>query len=184
MNIERIINIFEEFHRKNSGSGSNSEEVKRLVEKYQSIPLTLAIGDENMRRVCEVLTLADYFTISSCEGHGRVFPNIEFMIFSRGHFDHLSRILDQESGEKNFRWSLFDSGLAPADAPFSINHIIPSMEPIKPNPGKPEDYQKMIDDLDIIGISVLRYFSSRDIELVSYSGKKRTLKIKNPPNSI
>jgi len=106
MNIERILKNFEEHYNRDWGIRSSSKETRELLKQYRSIPLTLPITDESMKRVCEVLTRAGYQTSESCEGHNQEVPRVWFKCASQYYLRHLTGILSRESREKNFLWDL------------------------------------------------------------------------------
>jgi len=174
MNIERILKRFKDNHRNGRGIKSSPEEARNLIKLYQSIPLTLPITDESMRRVCETLTRAGYQTIDSCEGHQQITPIIFLRCAGQYHLRHLTSILIRESEEKSFPWDLRTH-----TGEVFLNPSNPLLYTMEPNlaftnlaPTNINDYQRMIDDLDIIGISVLRYFTSVDLESLEEDREK------------
>jgi hypothetical protein len=188
MDIERILQRFEEHHKEGWGVRSSPVSARRLIEEYQAIPLTLPITDESMKRVCEVLTRAGYTTTESCEGHNRTTPRIFLECPSQYHLRHLTSILQCESREKNFPWDLKTyTGEVFVNYKCPLSYIMsPNLSFQDNNPQDKDIYQKMIDDLDIIGISVLRYFSSVDLQDLEKFRKKvdfkvRTFKIPDVP---
>ena len=54
----------------------------------------------------------------------------------------------------------------------------PSLAFTTASPQNTQDYQKMIDDLDIIGISILRYFSSVDLQDLEKDRKKVDFRVR------
>jgi hypothetical protein len=186
MNIERILKRFEDRYRSNPGIRTSPRKAKNLIKKYQSIPLTLPISDESMRRVCEVLTRSGYTTKESCEGHHKKEPRIYLECVSPYHLRHLTNILLSESGETNYPWNLRTYTGEVFVNPHSNLKFIMSPDISFITQIKPKDYDNMIDDLDIIGISVLRYFSSVNLKSIEKERKKvdaqaGTFKIPNVP---
>lgn len=172
MNIERILGNFEEHYKKQWGIRSSPKEAKKLIKQYLAIPLTLPIEDKSTRRICEVLTRAGYQVTESCEGHLRGKPRIFLMCPSQYHLRHLTSILTGESREKNFPWNLrtyTGEVFINPDNPL-LYRMEPNLEGIDSIDRK--NYQEMIDDLDIIGISILRYFSSVDLTSLERDRKK------------
>jgi len=151
-----------------------------LIKQYQSIPLTLPITDESMKRVCEVLTRAEYKTFESCEGHRETTPRIFLECSSQYHLRHLTGILSCESRETNFPWDLRTyTGEVFVNPDSPLGYIMsPSLAFTTASPQNTQDYQKMIDDLDIIGISILRYFSSVDLQDLEKDRKKVDFRVR------
>jgi hypothetical protein len=182
MNIERILKQFEDHYKKGWAVRSSPEETKELIEKYLSIPLTLPITDESMKRVCEVLTRAGYKTFACCEGHHETTPKVYLGCTSQYHLKHLTDILCNESIEKHFPWDLRAS-IFPGEVFGNPNHplahlMCPDLGFTNASPQNNQEYQKMIDDLDIIGICVLRYFSSVNLKDLERYRKKMDFKVR------
>jgi len=188
MNIERILTQFEKQYNEGTGIKSSPEESRKLIKQYTSVPLTLPVSDESMRRVCEVLTRAGYQTIESCEGHGQYFPEVFFLCPSQYHIRHLTRVLVGESRETNFPWQITTyTGDVFLNGDRPLNWILePELNCLGGvNIQDKENYDKMIDDLDIIGICILRYFSSfniknRRLECFRKKVDEQTIKFKTP----
>lgn len=179
MNIERILKRFEENYKKDQGIYSNPKETRELLKQYQSIPLTLPITDKSMKRICEVLTRAGYQTSESCEGHNQTNPKIFLECASQYHLGHLTEILNDESNETNFSWDLRTySEEVFVNSGRSLVYILePNLAFIDATTINHNDYQKMIDDLDIIGMGILRYFSSVDLDCLENDRKRIDLRV-------
>ena len=188
MDIERILKQFETHYKKDWGIRSSPKQARKLIKQYQSIPLTLPITDESMKRVCEVLTIAGYKTFESCEGHHETTPRIFLECVSQYHLRHLTSILGGESRETNFPWDLRTyTGEVFVNPSSALAYMLePNLALAKANPQNTQDHQKMVDDLDIIGICTLRYFGSVDLKDLEEDRKKvdsrvRKFKIPNVP---
>ena len=166
MNDRRILDRFDAHYESGSQFVSSSpQESRELVKIYKEIPLTLPITDEPMRRVCEVMTRAGYETTDSCEGHGRKPPSVFFCCPSQYHIRHLSNILSRESKETNYPWHITTfSGDVFLNPDWDLSF---KMEP-KGFHGNSvgNAYDGLIDDLHILGLCMLRYFGSVDLNSV------------------
>ena len=139
-------------------------EIEELIQRYEDIPLTLPITDEPMRRVCQVLTNHRYITLESCEGHGKDAPKIYLKCDRQPRLRHLAYIVGSHRmfAARHFRWFLEARSPDPiinSDVP--LYHVLTAYDwskmPIEPK----RDYQKLLADVDIMGLEVLRYFSKR-----------------------
>jgi len=160
-----VLRISKRFRENYAGSGrvcSDANEIRELIDIYRSIPLTLPIADVSVRRVCEVLTKEGYDTLESCEGHGKNPPKVFFDCPDDNRLRHLTDILYQESEEKNFEWVIdresFDDEYFGTSNTYIIRPKIKSGKRIDH-----KTYSGLIDDLDIIGLCVLRYFGYADV---------------------
>ena len=128
------------------------------IRDYQAMPLTLPVSDEPMRRISEVFTNNGFITGSSCEGHGKELPHLMFFCESPTKLNHLAHILQTESHEKNFNWEIFVQSTIRGINPESklLYHLTPICSTSQINPA--EDRERLLDDLDIIGIRVKKYF--------------------------
>jgi len=130
-----------------------------VFAKYQAIPLKLPITDDSMSRVCQVLTDHDYVTTESCEGHGRTLPKIFFKCDDQDKMRDLTHIVNRGLDLVNFPWQITtwtsdpylnpESGLRYILQPENLGKII--------NPKT--EHQKLLEDLDFIGIETLSYFN-------------------------
>ena len=132
-----------------------------ILEKYEQTPLTLPIEDVSIRRVCQVLTNNNYITHSSCEGHGKTLPQVFFTCKNQDHLRDLVYLVTNElSLLSHFQWQI--STYSPDPYLNSEKELSYVLEPAswdgKINPQK--NQSSLIEDLDFIGISTLRYFNT------------------------
>ena len=134
----------------------------KLIEEYNSIPLTLPVTDEGVRRICEVLTRNGYETEESChggKGHSSPMPCVWFVCPDAKHVRHLAYLIHHEHVANHFDWEITLECGDPAQIPF-VYYIL---QPHGPKPGeKPidpvADRNALLADLDLIGITVMDYF--------------------------
>lgn len=137
-----------------------SGEIDGLMDRYRKLVLKIEIGDERIARLCQVLTDHGCVTFESCEGHGRQVPRIWFFPpKDPKDLMLISHILQRASYAKNFPWHIVVNGNVNASQP--LTYILePSSEkgPINLH----DDYNKLMQDLDIIAISILDYLSEEE----------------------
>ncbi len=138
-------------------------EAKGLIEEYASIPLTLPVNDESMRRICEVLTLNGYRTFDSCQGgkgHDRKIPDVWFLCHRPdNHVRHLAYILDHRNVAQNLHWEV---SLTCGDPSGNLYYILQPHGPknLRRTPIDPvKDREELLIDIDVIGITLMDYFS-------------------------
>ena len=140
--------------------GWKPKQVARFFKQYQAIPLTLPVEDVPMQRISEVLTNNGYITTETCDGHGKILPNAFFYCEDQNHMRHLAHILARECGGTNFRWEMTVWSSSPSSNLNSPLFYILRPEDSGKKPIKPKrDYDKLMQDLDIIGIYVMDYFN-------------------------
>ncbi len=150
MNIDTLVSRFIE--------RGQEEEIRRSIEEYLDIPITLKISDEPMRRICQVLTDNRYITTDSCDGHATDHPTIFLRCDDQDHLRHLAYILCSQSGGTNFSWQLNTYSSSPGSNPHShLYYILEPSQKVEIIPAR--DYEKLLQDLDIIGICVMSYFN-------------------------
>ena len=159
MNKQQLIERFKK-SRPSIFTSENDDILEECVNKYFSLPVNEDIDDKEVRRLCAVMTSFGYVTASSCVGHERKLPNIYFQDQDKGHVgilivdilgsDCFAPVNDKWeviNCEKEIEcvpgehWCPWDYLLRPQNADFSIS----------------ERYEKCVDDLDIIGVSLLLY---------------------------
>lgn len=150
MDIEAIVERFVE-------QGFDKADAETRVDEYLSIPLELEIEDDKILRLSQVLTNNGYITTDTCEGHGNRLPHAFIRTESQDYLRHLAHILARDSRAANFKWVLRAWSSYPGSNPDSpLSYILEpfdSYENIDPK----RDYDKLIQDLDIIGICVMEY---------------------------
>lgn len=131
-----------------------------LLQQYLEMELTLKISDEPMRRLCQVLTNFGFETIDSCDGHGKRLPSIFFKCSDQSLLRELAHILSRGSRIKHFPWVAEIWSSDPYFNPHqSLNFLLrPSSAdgPLHPD----ADYNILLQDLDLIGLSILNHFNS------------------------
>ena len=140
-------------------------ELKKGVEpiwnQYINLPLTISVGDEPIRRLCQVLTNNGYVTFSSCEGHGKDKPYICFRCKSTSAVAGLSYILDK-TAIANFIWEIkVHSQTGMNDNRFRAYYTINPEESRRESLDIVKDKKQLIEDFDILGYSILDYFLNR-----------------------
>lgn len=140
----------------------NSDKVSKMIERYRELVVSIHIDDEKISRLCQVLTDYGCLTYESCEGHAKKMPTIWF--YPPENPDALMRIshiLRRASYAKNFPWHIVVEGNPNAGQ--QLSYVLqPSLES-----GQivlPDDYQKLMQDIDIIAISILDYFADSEEE--------------------
>ena len=166
MDIEAIVSRFVE-------QGHDESDTRRSIDEYLSIPLTLPVDDEPIRRLSQVLTDNGYITTDTCEGHRNTLPHAFLHTEDQNHLRHLAHILARESGATNYRWKLTAWSSSPwlnPDSPLSyLLEPDNSSQEIDPK----RDYERLIQDLDIIGIYVMDYFNDVKADLVEEAAAKK-----------
>jgi hypothetical protein len=152
MDIEAIVGRFVE-------QGHDEADTRRSIDEYMSMPLTLPVSDEPIQRLSQVLTDNGYITTDTCEGHGDRLPHAFLHTEDQSHLRHLTHILARESGATNYRWKMTVWSSSPW-----LNPDIPLSYLLEPDTSSQDidpkrDYDKLIQDLDIIGTYVMDYFN-------------------------
>ncbi|MFC1648968.1 hypothetical protein ACFL1B_05955 [Nanoarchaeota archaeon] len=152
MDVEAIVGRFVE-------KGHEEENIRATIESYLSMPLTLPVDDVPMRRISEVLTNHGYITTITCDGHGKKFPQIFLQTKDSSHLRHLAHIVAREITAANLPWRLIAWSYHPlTNTDIPLSHILEpyaARRDIDPQ----RDHAKLLQDLDIIGIYVMDYFS-------------------------
>lgn len=162
MDIEAIVKRFVK-------QGHDEADTRRSIDEYLSIPLTLPVDDEPMRRLSQVLTNNGYITTSTCEGHGKCLPHVFLHCESQDHLRHLAHVLARESGAKNYQWQLTAESFSPWEDNLLFYVLEPKAKKINPH----RDYDKLIQDLDIIGIYVMDYFNEIQADLEKEAAERK-----------
>ncbi len=155
MDVEAIIKRLSEAHYPKA-------EAKKLIQEYASIPLTLPVSDEGVRRICEVLTQNGYRTFDSChggKGHDRKVPDVWFICQMPDHVRHLAYILDHVCETQNIHWEV---ALTCGDPSSRLYYILKPHGPkeLRRTPIDPvKDREALLIDIDVIGITIMDYFS-------------------------
>ncbi|MGV8161735.1 MAG: hypothetical protein ACP5N2_00200 [Candidatus Nanoarchaeia archaeon] len=153
MDIESIINKFVAHEYSES-------EIRKNIDKYLSIKLTLPVTDEPMQRLSQVLTNNKYITLETCDGHGKEYPEILLYTKSQSHLRHLAHILARDSIATNYKWTLTVWSLNPLTSPKDHLYFILQPEISKQSINPQTNYAKLLQDLDIIGLYVMNYFNN------------------------
>ncbi len=130
------------------------QEVDDLIRRYREMATEVKVGDERMAKLCQILTDNGCRTYDSCEGHEGRLPYILFFAPKGKVLKKISYILEEASYAKHFPWHIRVLGMASLDN--KVTYILePSHAkgPIDPS----KDYKKLMQDLDIIAISILDY---------------------------
>lgn len=139
----------------------NPEYCQKLIDQYYATKLTLPIDDVPMRRICQILTNYGFETTESCEGHKENFPRIFFKCQDQQLLRDIAFVIESYGSTFNFNlprklklWTA--SPYLNPESPLMFT-LTPSEEGWKIDPKK--QYNKLIKDLDIIGISIMDYFN-------------------------
>jgi len=140
------------------------EKIQKQILNYESIPLILSIGDQPMRRICEVLTSYGFITLESCDWHWESLPRIFFKCDDQKKLRDLAFVLESFGNNKNFnRWARIWSWnpLLVPESPlaFMLQPVSWSTQIDLPN-----DYDKLKEDLDIIWIDLIERMNYKDQE--------------------
>ena len=134
---------------------------EEILKKYHDLPLTLPIDDVAVQRVCQVLTHYKYKTVESCEGHGRDLPKIFFTCKDQDRLRDITHIVNGELRHlNNFPWEIRTfCGDPYLNSDGKLLYLLePALWAGEIDPKKEQN--KLIDDLDFIGIATLRYFNT------------------------
>jgi hypothetical protein len=160
MNIERYLERFRELGRNRETIKAIEKESKPVIAKYNSLPLNLPISDEPMRRFCQVLTNNNFITFESCDGHGGDLPYVSFFLPRPNRLlGHLAYVISTASYGKHFPWEIMvyaHPGSIPAYKKSYRVEPVARTQPIVPS----KDYEKLKEDIDILGITVLEHFNN------------------------
>ena len=140
------------------------EKLQEQISEYESIKLTLEIGDEPMRRVCEVLTSYWFVTLESCDGHWIELPRIYFSCEDQQQLRYLAYMLIFRKSSKHFkRWAKIWSWnpFVVPESPLTYE-LVPMNYENNINPST--DYGKLKEDLDIIWIELIEWMENGHLE--------------------
>ena len=157
MDLEKLVRRLQYIYGKN-------EDLMTYIRDYEAMPLTLSVRDEPMRRISEVFTNNGFITLNACEGHGKQLPNILFSCQSQKKLNLLAEIV---IGPHNFNWEIFVNASkqifgktfrASLNPDWPCYYLAPvntkELKEINPS----EDREGLLEDLDIMGIWVKKYF--------------------------
>lgn len=138
---------------------TTSVDLDKILDEYSELPVNLEITDEEMRSVCAAMNEFGYETSESCVGHGESLPVIYFKCEDQDSLRDLSYIV-KEYAPTDEEWVIELHSASPHLHPDS--KLLFMMNPVDrfgsfSNPQ--ERYDKSVQDLDIIGASMLIYFS-------------------------
>jgi len=132
------------------------DRVNKLIARYRDLTLKISIDDEKIIRLCQILTDMGCITIHSCEGHGKEIPMIWIMPPDNPEpLIRLCHILNAHCHNTHFPWHVIVEGNPNAGMPLTYL-FQPSFKngPIN----LPDDYKKLIVDMNTIAINILDYF--------------------------
>ena len=139
------------------------KEIGPTWDQYINTSLVIDIGDIKLTRLCQTLTNNGYITFSSCEGHGDEIPHIYFRCRRPSAVAELSHILVEESAISHFSWLIEvyqdKARMVTNFVPFYILEPRPVQKGRLLNPR--EDYDRLVEDFDILGFCINDHFSEK-----------------------